>query len=76
MKSRHTELARGETVRDSFMAACIGVRQLRTLQRRIREWRRVMARELVYACVNGKKTGAKSAVIGADSGAGPGQPPQ
>lgn len=50
--------------------------QLRTLQRRIREWRRVMARELVDACVEGKATGAQSVVIGADGGAGPGQPPQ
>jgi hypothetical protein len=25
--------------------------QLRTLQRRIKEWRRIMARELVYACI-------------------------
>lgn len=26
--------------------------QLRTLQRRIKEWRKVMARELVYGCMN------------------------
>ena len=26
--------------------------QLRTLQRRIREWRKIMARELVYGCMN------------------------
>ena len=26
--------------------------QLRTLQRRIREWRQIMARELVYACMD------------------------
>jgi len=25
--------------------------QLRTLQRRIKEWRKIMARELVYACM-------------------------
>lgn len=48
--------------------------QLRTLQRRIREWRRVMARELVYACVNVPATGAQSVVIGANDGAGPAQP--
>jgi len=29
--------------------------QLRTLQRRIKEWRKIMARELVYACVDGNK---------------------
>jgi Integrase core domain len=38
--------------------------QLRTLQRRIREWRRVMARELVYACLDGKATREKPVVIG------------
>lgn len=27
--------------------------QLRTLQRRVREWRRVMVRELVYGCYYG-----------------------
>jgi hypothetical protein len=40
--------------------------QVRTLQRRIREWRRVMARELVYACMDGKGAGAKPVVIGAE----------
>jgi len=39
--------------------------QLRTLQRRIREWRRVMARELVYACLDGKEASEKPVVIGA-----------
>ena len=31
--------------------------QLRTLQRRVKEWRKIMARQLVYACIdgNGKK---------------------
>jgi hypothetical protein len=38
--------------------------QLRTLQRRIREWRRVMARELAYACVGGQGAGEKPVVIG------------
>ncbi len=27
--------------------------QLRTLQRRVREWRTIMARKLVYACIDG-----------------------
>jgi hypothetical protein len=40
--------------------------QLRTLQRRIREWRRVMARELVYACPDGKHAGEIPVVIGGD----------
>jgi hypothetical protein len=40
--------------------------QLRTLQRRIREWRRVMARELVYACLDGKEARDRPVVIGAD----------
>jgi hypothetical protein len=43
--------------------------QLRTLQRRVREWRRVLARELVYACVGTSGAGEKAAVIGADGGA-------
>lgn len=33
--------------------------QLRTLQRRIREWRQVMARKLVYACQGGELVGAQ-----------------
>jgi len=48
--------------------------QLRTLQRRIREWRRVMARELVCACLNGPATGAQSVVIGANDRDRPAQP--
>jgi hypothetical protein len=44
--------------------------QLRTLQRRLREWRRVMARQLVYTCLSGTETGAKPVVIGADGSAG------
>jgi len=41
--------------------------QLRTLQRRIREWRRVMARKLIYTCLDGteKEVGEKPAVVGA-----------
>jgi hypothetical protein len=39
--------------------------QLRTLQRRIREWRRVMARELIYACLDGNGACEKPVVIGA-----------
>ncbi len=42
--------------------------QLRTLQRRIREWRHVMARELVYACVGSQGVGERPAVIGSDKG--------
>jgi len=30
--------------------------QLRTLQRRVREWRKIMARKLVYACIDGNRT--------------------
>lgn len=47
--------------------------QLRTLQRRIREWRRVMARELVYVCMDGTESSERPLVIGAD-GKGCGQP--
>ncbi len=39
--------------------------QLRTLQRRIREWRRVMAREMVYACMDEKEEKETAKVIGA-----------
>ena len=45
--------------------------QLRTLQRRIREWRRVMARELVYTCMDGNGAGGEPAVIGARNEASP-----
>ncbi len=31
----------------------VGPNQLRTLQRRLKQWRSVMARELVYGVVNG-----------------------
>ena len=31
----------------------VGPKQLRTLQRRLKQWRSVMARELVYGVVNG-----------------------
>jgi hypothetical protein len=42
--------------------------QLRTLQRRIREWRHVMARKLVYACLDehGNEAGVDPVVIGAN----------
>ncbi len=30
---------------------CFADGQLRTLQRRVKEWRNIMARELVYACI-------------------------
>ncbi len=40
--------------------------QLRTLRRRIREWRRALARELVYTCLGGQETAAQPVVIGAD----------
>jgi len=43
--------------------------QLRTLQRRVREWRQVMARKLVYACMNEKDKIGKSEVVGV-AGAG------
>jgi hypothetical protein len=43
--------------------------QLRTLQRRIREWRHLMARKLVYACLDerGKEAGADPVVVGANA---------
>jgi len=39
--------------------------QLRTLQRRIREWRRVMARQLVYTCLDGNEASGNPVVVGA-----------
>ncbi|HKA53663.1 MAG TPA: transposase family protein [Candidatus Binatia bacterium] len=48
--------------------------QLRTLQRRIREWRRALARELVYTCLGEKETAAQPVVIGVGGGAGPREP--
>ncbi len=38
--------------------------QLRTLQRRVREWRQVMARKLVYACLDADEEGALAVVVG------------
>ncbi|MBN2270424.1 MAG: hypothetical protein JXN61_07415 [Sedimentisphaerales bacterium] len=38
--------------------------QLRTLQRRVREWRQVMARKLVYTCIDEPAEGEKSEVVG------------
>jgi hypothetical protein len=49
--------------------------QLRTLQRRIREWRRVMARQLVYACLGDPEVSVKPVVIGTTGGASPAEPP-
>ena len=38
--------------------------QLRTLQRRVREWRQVMAKRLVYACVDGDGEASRAVVVG------------
>ena len=38
--------------------------QLRTLQRRVGEWRHVMARKLVYACMDEKSDTAEAHVVG------------
>jgi hypothetical protein len=43
-----------------------GEGQLRTLQRRIRQWRKVMARELVYTCLGQEGAGQGSVVIGSE----------
>jgi hypothetical protein len=37
--------------------------QLRTLQRRIKEWRQVMAKKLVYACIEGNSENAQSEAV-------------
>ena len=44
--------------------------QLRTLQRRIREWRRVLARQLVDVCLDGAEADLKPVVIGVEGSAG------
>jgi Integrase core domain len=41
--------------------------QLRTLQRRIQDWRRVMARDLVHGCQDGEKPAGTPVVVGARS---------
>jgi hypothetical protein len=41
--------------------------QLRTLQRRLRAWRRLMARKLVYACAEEKEAGVQPVVVGAEA---------
>ena len=41
--------------------------QLRTLQRRVREWRQVMARKLVYACLDGDEEASRAVVVGDDT---------
>jgi hypothetical protein len=41
--------------------------QLRTLQRRIRDWRQVTAHTLVHACLNGNSINGEPAVIGAET---------
>jgi hypothetical protein len=41
--------------------------QLRTLQRRIRQWRRVMARELIGACMEGGPARERPIVVGAQA---------
>jgi hypothetical protein len=40
--------------------------QLRTLQRRIREWRRVMAKSLVHMCHDGKMAGEQAILVGGE----------
>jgi Integrase core domain len=40
--------------------------QLRTLQRRVRDWRRVMARNLVHGCQDGSRAG-ETPVVGANA---------
>ncbi len=41
----------------------VGPKQLRTLQRRLRQWRSVMAKELVYGVVNGADGAVENAEI-------------
>jgi hypothetical protein len=41
--------------------------QLRTLQRRVREWRQIMAKKLVYACLDGDEEASRAVVVGDDT---------
>jgi len=41
--------------------------QLRTLQRRVREWRQVMAKKLVYACLDADEETSRAIVVGDDT---------
>ena len=41
----------------------VGPKQLRTLQRRVKQWRSVMAKELVYGVVNGADSAVENAEI-------------
>ncbi len=41
--------------------------QLRTLQRRIQEWRQIMAKDLVYACLDGNQNAEKITAIGIET---------
>ena len=41
----------------------VGPKQLRTLQRRLKQWRSVMAKELVYGVVNGRDGAVDDAEI-------------
>jgi len=38
--------------------------QLRTLQRRVREWRQIMPKKLVYACLDGDEETSQAVVVG------------
>jgi hypothetical protein len=38
--------------------------QLRTLQRRVKEWRQIMARDLVYGCLDGDEEASRAVVVG------------
>lgn len=42
--------------------------QLRTLQRRVKEWRQIMARKLVYSCLEEKIEYAEASPVGVDRG--------
>jgi hypothetical protein len=42
--------------------------QLRTLQRRVREWRQTMAKKLVYACLDGDSHHVEIPPVGPDAG--------
>jgi hypothetical protein len=43
--------------------------QLRTLQRRVKEWRQMMAKKLVYACMDGAVEEPEINAVGVGGGA-------
>lgn len=48
--------------------------QLRTLQRRVGEWRQVMAKKLIYGCLDGDEESSRAIVVADATRRHPGEP--